>query len=369
MFDWQYYLDTYPDLRKSGIRTEQHAKVHWITYGQKEGRVCSHDPFFDWKYYLYKYPDLKTSGVRTEQQAKEHWITFGQKEGRTSSNITLYDWKYYLDKYPDLRASGIHTEQQAKEHWIRFGQKEGRQYNKIPYDYFKDISNVFVYCGGKCGSMTLVNTLNKNGYKSLHLHSNYEYNKNIQNKPSIFDVIDESCRVHKNVYIIDSYRTPIERKISSFFQNIDKSHPNYNNMTIQEIIDSFNDTFVYKLEEYHSINHPLTHYNIPLFTSFNFKKHYNIKKVNNKIFIKILFKDITNWDKYLSEIFNKPITIYSDNLTEDKDTIDIYKAFKKQYKVPKKYIDNLLSKDKEFKIYNTPADQEEYIKMWLEKSY
>jgi hypothetical protein len=37
-FDWQYYLDKYPDLRKNGIKTEQQTVQHWKTYGGKEGR-------------------------------------------------------------------------------------------------------------------------------------------------------------------------------------------------------------------------------------------------------------------------------------------------------------------------------------------
>jgi len=34
---------------------------------------------FDWQYYLNKYPDLKANGIQTEQQALEHWNTFGKK--------------------------------------------------------------------------------------------------------------------------------------------------------------------------------------------------------------------------------------------------------------------------------------------------
>jgi hypothetical protein len=83
---------------------------------------------FDWKYYLDKYPSLRANGIKTEKQAKEHWITFGQKEGRVSIRTPEgFDWNYYLDKYPDLRKNGVKTEQQAIEHWKLHGEKEGRQ--------------------------------------------------------------------------------------------------------------------------------------------------------------------------------------------------------------------------------------------------
>ena len=39
-FDWKYYLDKYPDLRKNGIHTLQLSIEHWFNYGKKEGRVC-----------------------------------------------------------------------------------------------------------------------------------------------------------------------------------------------------------------------------------------------------------------------------------------------------------------------------------------
>lgn len=39
-FDWEYYLDQYPDLRQAGLSTPDECKSHWIQYGKKEGRRC-----------------------------------------------------------------------------------------------------------------------------------------------------------------------------------------------------------------------------------------------------------------------------------------------------------------------------------------
>jgi hypothetical protein len=86
LFDWQYYLDQYPDLRMNGVYTEQQALHHWIYYGEKEGRNCAVSiitpSLFDWQYYLDYYPDLRINGVYTEQQALQHWNDYGEKEGR-----------------------------------------------------------------------------------------------------------------------------------------------------------------------------------------------------------------------------------------------------------------------------------------------
>jgi hypothetical protein len=40
-FDWQYYINRYPDLQKAQINTYEKALKHWKTYGKKEGRVCN----------------------------------------------------------------------------------------------------------------------------------------------------------------------------------------------------------------------------------------------------------------------------------------------------------------------------------------
>jgi hypothetical protein len=231
------------------------------------------------------------------------------------------------------------------------------------------IYNIFVYCGGKCGSTTLNETFKKNNYSSLHVHSNEEYHRTYKTKNTIFNVIDLSCKNFENVYIIDSYRTPIERKISSFFENAWYYLPNYNDLTINQMIDFFNVNLIDTIEEYHSIDEVLKHYNFPLFTEFNFEKKYNITKKDNKIFIKLLFKDIHNWDIILSGIFQKDIIMHNENLTKDKPINDLYEEFKKNYKVPKTYIENILKNDIDFKIYNTEKEQEEYIAKWLELSY
>ena len=38
IFDWQYYLNLYPDLRINGVHTKEEAINHWINYGFNEGK-------------------------------------------------------------------------------------------------------------------------------------------------------------------------------------------------------------------------------------------------------------------------------------------------------------------------------------------
>jgi len=44
-FDYQTYLDNYPDLRKNGIDNEEKARQHWLNYGRKEGRNYKKNDF------------------------------------------------------------------------------------------------------------------------------------------------------------------------------------------------------------------------------------------------------------------------------------------------------------------------------------
>ena len=71
-----------------------------------------------------------------------------------------------------------------------------------------------VLCGGKCGSTTLYNTL-KNNYKTIKVHNKLDF-INQYKYDGLINSIKLSSK-NKTLYIIDSYRAPIERKISSFF--------------------------------------------------------------------------------------------------------------------------------------------------------
>ena len=232
-----------------------------------------------------------------------------------------------------------------------------------------------IFCSGKSGSTTLANTLIKNDINCIKIHSKYDF-ENIKHdniKYRIYKNIDElinvSIKNNKKLYFIDSYRLPIERKISGFFQNIHKYIPDYEEKSIEYLINIFNEKYLLKLENYHSINSILDEYNIKHFTKFDFNKKFIKKEFDNLVFIKILFKDIKKWNEILSKIFNKNIILFSKNTSKNKSYFKIYQKFKEEYKLPKNFINEYLMNDKEFKIYNTKKEQDEYIKKWLDRSY
>jgi len=82
IFDWEFYINKYRDLKKAGIDTEEKALEHWIKYGKKEERIFTDIPiFFNWIEYLNQNKDLKET-IENEEDAWRHFIYHGQYEGR-----------------------------------------------------------------------------------------------------------------------------------------------------------------------------------------------------------------------------------------------------------------------------------------------
>ena len=79
---------------------------------------------FDSDFYLKTYPDLRNAGLRTKQQATNHWCSNGIKEGR-QGNFSFHS-KQYLDNYPDLQKAFGDNYGAAIVHYIKYGKKDGK---------------------------------------------------------------------------------------------------------------------------------------------------------------------------------------------------------------------------------------------------
>ena len=268
-----------------------------------------------------------------------------------------FDPKSYIELNDDLKHM---TEFEAMSHYENQGYLENRlyKYSQIDLNY-----SVYIYCNGKSGSSTLTSTFLKNGYNTLHLHGINTYKSFCpQSKlnSNIFDVIENSLKNNENVYIIDSYRNPIERKLSSFFQNYD------DNKSIDYITEQI-DKQINFLETYEAINEVLQYFNLEPFTSFDFEKKYNLIKYKNLTIIKLRFNDINEWGSILSSIFKKDIVIYDDNLSKNKSYYNEYNTIKKTYKIPNLLL-NIVANDKYFKLYNTLEEQQQYLEYWKQRT-
>jgi hypothetical protein len=123
LFDEDYYLLSYPDIRKAGLDPLE----HYLNFGWREGR----DPSFSFSttFYLKTYPDVRLAGFCP----LVHYVLFGAAEGRLPTEIPetdpvrrrvkeLFDPVFYSARYPELHGDLL-------EHYLTYGWLEGRDPN------------------------------------------------------------------------------------------------------------------------------------------------------------------------------------------------------------------------------------------------
>lgn len=231
---------------------------------------------------------------------------------------------------------------------------------------------IFIYTPPKVGSTTLVTSLKISlgkMYNIIHIHDEIMLSvlTGITNV-KINDIINFLSIKGKKVYVIDVYRTPIERKMSEFFEKISPYHfnntaENISNYSIKRISDRFNKLFPHiENGDHYFDKYQLTEPIIP----FDFEKKYTIQIINNITYIKLRLCDSELWGTILSTIFKIDIVIISDYKTEDKNIGKLYKTFKKEYKIPSNYID-IIKNDKYLNFYYDENERNNYLNNWQNK--
>jgi hypothetical protein len=231
---------------------------------------------------------------------------------------------------------------------------------------------IFIYTPPKVGSTTLVSSLRislKNQYNVIHLHDEVMLNVLTGiNNVTINEIINHLSLHSKNVYVIDVYRSPIERKMSEFFEKISSYHfndtyENVNNYSIERITTRFNNIFMHLAIGDHYIDK----YNLLQILPFDFDKKYILQIINNVTYIKLRLSDVSLWENILTNIFKTDIIIIKDHETENKIIGNLYNKFKTEYKIPINYLQSIQD-CKYFKYYNTLLEQQQYIDCWNSRS-
>jgi hypothetical protein len=171
----------------------------------------------------------------------------------------------------------------------------------------------------------------------------------------------------KEVYVIDVYRTPIERKMSEFFEKISPYHfnnteDNISNYKMSRITDRFNKLFPHLAKG----DHYFDKYNIPNPIPFDFNKKYTLQEYNNVKYIKLRLCDSKIWNTILTDILKVNVIVINDYQTERKSIGEFYKKFKQEYKLPSNYID-LIADCTYFNYYYSYQERENYLNMWTPK--
>lgn len=233
-----------------------------------------------------------------------------------------------------------------------------------------NISNnyIFIYTPPKVGSTTLVTSLRISlvkSYNVIHIHDEVMLSVLTGiNDVKIIDIINFLANNGKTVYVIDVYRTPVERKISEFFEKISVYHfnnreENIRNYSIKRISDRFNNLFPH-LE---NGDHYIDRYDISEPISFDFDKKYTIQVLNNIKYIKLRLCDSHLWGNILSTILATDIVMINDYKTETKQIGELYNRFKNEYMLPKNYFEDIKN-CKYFNFYYNEEERNNYLRYW-----
>jgi hypothetical protein len=227
---------------------------------------------------------------------------------------------------------------------------------------------IFIYTPPKVGSTTLVSSLRISlgkSYNIIHIHDEVMLSvlTGIQGI-SIIDIIQYLGCIGKKVFVIDVYRTPVERKMSEFFEKIAPYHfnnteENIANYSIKRIIDRFNKIFPHIEND----DHYFEKYNISNPVPFDFENKYTIQIINNVNYIKIRLCDSHMWAQILSTIFQNDIVLITDYQTETKKIGELYKRFKLEYRLPINFFEELKS-SKYFDFYYNEEERNSYLDSW-----
>ena len=143
VFDGEYYLNKYPDLKAAFGDDVRAALVHFVNTGMHEGRQGSEN--FNVHSYRNEYSDLRAAFGSDLPKYYYHYMNYGIFEGRQGTGYEnqykaatiyngidyspVYDYSYYTNKYPDIQAAfGSKSDDMgALRHFVNYGMKEGRQ--------------------------------------------------------------------------------------------------------------------------------------------------------------------------------------------------------------------------------------------------
>jgi hypothetical protein len=159
---------------------------------------------------------------------------------------------------------------------------------------------------------------------------------------TINEIILYNKMIGKNVYVIDIFRSPVERKISAYFEKIGAYHfnntdENINQYNISKIINRFNKIYPH----IGNGDHFMEKYDISVPEKFDFVNKYLLVEEKGIKYIKLRLKDSSLWGNILSSIFGLDIKVIRDYESENKPIADTYTKFKKNYKIPNNFLQEL----------------------------
>ena len=231
---------------------------------------------------------------------------------------------------------------------------------------------IFVYSAPKVGSTSIVSSLRIFGsamFNIVHIHD--EEMLRVLGHISgitINEIILYNKYLGRDVYVIDVYRSPVERKISAYFEKVGVYHfntsdENVNTYNINKVVNRFNKIFPHISNG----DHFMDKYNINLPGTFDFSKKYMLIEQNGIKYIKLRLKDSDSWTDILTNIFGLKICTVKDYESVNKPIKDIYLNFKNNYRIPSNFLADIMN-CKYLRYYYSAQEINEYYSQWAAKS-
>ena len=242
---------------------------------------------------------------------------------------------------------------------------------RMNLDELKTPNIIFIYCPPKIGSTTLVSSIricSTFKYTVLHIHD--EIMLKILTGVTgvtIQEIIYYNKILGRNIIVIDVYRTPIERKMSEFFDKVASFHFNNNenkllNYNIQRLVSRFNNIFSYlSTSDYYQEK-----YNISIPQQFDFNNKYLLSEKDGIRYLKLRLCDSTEWSNILTSVLETKIIIFTDYETKYQTLGPLYEKFKQEYRIPANYL-RQIKECKYLNYYYSPEEKKSYIEKWLQK--
>jgi hypothetical protein len=231
---------------------------------------------------------------------------------------------------------------------------------------------VFIYTPPKVGSTSIVSSLRIFGsamFNIIHIHDE-EMLRVLSNISGVTvnEIIQFNKYLGRDVYVIDVYRSPVERKISAYFEKVGIYHfnttdENVNTYNFDKVINRFNKLFPHIANG----DHFMDVYNIPLPHTFDFVNKYLLIEYNGIKYIKLRLKDSGCWSNILTNIFGLQICAVKDYESMNKPIKDLYTQFKTNYRLPSNFLTDIMN-CKYLKYYYSPSEIQEYIGQWRANS-
>ena len=242
---------------------------------------------------------------------------------------------------------------------------------------------VILYCPQKVGSTSVVTSIRLSApetFSVMHTHEEVIFKSNVrENDIRYSDMVRNTCMKNiatglpRKIYVIDIYRTPVERKISEFFHEMGEFHfnnteDNIADYSLEKITKRFNDIFPHvSNEDYFKERYKTSFEYDNEKQGFDFNKKYMLIEKEGVHYIKLRLKDSKEWGSILTELLGCEITAVYDYETKDKKIGDLYKRFMESYRLPFNYF-KMIENCPQMKCYYDFEERYMYLQEWWGKT-